>query len=95
VFIISNDLIDDYAYDPALVKQLNTLYTQIKRCKEILSSITQEAGVGRAEILNHIPLKYFIEQAINRWQDTRPATELVLTINANQYHPNIVIDSTL
>jgi two-component system sensor histidine kinase RegB len=96
--IINQELIDDYANQQDLVSQLTIMDTQIMRCKEILSGMTEEAGHARANNIDAIHLKTFIAQAISRWQDTRPETELIVKIQDsqnNQDDPLIIVDSTL
>lgn len=93
--LTNQELIEDHAENQPLVASLNTMQKQIMRCKEILSSMTSEAGLARAEDINHTPLKTFLSSALARWQDTRPAVELITTIDANDYNPDIVLDSTL
>jgi len=93
--IVSQTLMEEYAHDPVLLSHLTILRTQSLRCKEILSTLTQEAGLARAESISSILLKDFIAQALNRWQDTRPATELVQHIAKNTFNPRILFDRTL
>lgn len=56
--------------------KLRTLITQIGRCKEILSLLTNASGRDRVEAAEGLQLSKFIASAITRWQDTRPATTL-------------------
>jgi two-component system sensor histidine kinase RegB len=44
--VISKELAQDLAEQPEQLQQLQILRTQIQRCKEILSSITRNAGQG-------------------------------------------------
>ena len=93
--IISQELRQEYANNTDLAAQLTILQTQTKRCKEILSTLTQEAGAARAQSSAPILLKDFLTQAIARWQDTRPGTELIQTIADNPFNPAILLDRTL
>jgi two-component system sensor histidine kinase RegB len=93
--IISKELIEEYQDHPALIAQLNILRAQALRCKEILTSMTREAGMARAENTSQIDLLDFLTQAIKRWQDTRPATELVIDIAPYETNPRIILDRTL
>lgn len=93
--LITQDLIDTHKDSTEISAPLNTVHKQIKRCKEILSSMTDSAGLARAETIQHISLKAFIESAIERWQDTRPAVSLISNIQANGDNPMIIMDSTL
>ena len=95
ISMISEELRQEYATNPELVADLAVLQTQTKRCKEILSTLTREAGAARAQSNAPILLKDFLTQSIQRWQDTRPATELVQTIADNTFNPPILLDRTL
>ena len=93
--VVSRELTLEYADQPALLQQLMILQKQVSRCKEILSSITHNAGLPRAEESVGLPLRAFLENVIQRWRDTRPATELVVTIPENTSNPLILMDRTV
>lgn len=93
--VVSTELTHDYANQPALLQQLQILRTQVTRCKEILSSITRNAGHSRAEYSLGWTLREFLLEAVQRWRDTRPSTELVVSIADSRYNPTILIDRTL
>jgi two-component system, sensor histidine kinase RegB len=93
--VITKELTLDLAEQPSVIKQLEILRTQISRCKEILSSITFKAGQARADSGNGIRLRDFLESSIQRWRDTRPATELVLDLSTNTFNPIIKLDRAL
>jgi two-component system sensor histidine kinase RegB len=95
ISMMSEELRREYANHPQLSAELNILQTQTKRCKEILSTLTRDAGAARAESTAPILLQDFLTQAIQRWQDTRPATQLILNIVKNSYNPAILLDRTL
>jgi two-component system sensor histidine kinase RegB len=93
--VISKELTQDYAMQPELLAQLEILRTQVSRCKEILSSITRNAGQARAEGTQGVGLRNFLLEAIQRWRDTRPATELLVSLPTTTHNPIILIDRTL
>ncbi|MES2013806.1 MAG: ATP-binding protein [Pseudomonadota bacterium] len=93
--IVCKELSQDYANQPELLQQLTILRTQLSRCKEILSSITHNAGQSRAEAGQGVPLSDFLQDAIQRWRDTQPATELVVSIENTAHNPVIFMDRTL
>jgi two-component system, sensor histidine kinase RegB len=93
--IVSKELTQEYANQPELIAQLNILQKQVSRCKEILSSITRNVGQARADSGQGLPLREFLQDTIQRWRDTRPATELVVTMQSNIVDPMIVMDRTL
>ena len=93
--VISKELTQDYATQPELLAQLEILRTQVSRCKEILSSITRNAGQARAETIQGMGLREFLLEAIQRWRDTQPATELLVNLPITTNNPLILIDRTL
>lgn len=92
--IISKELRQDYANQPELLQQLEILQKQVTRCKEILSSITRNAGQSRADADQYFTLLEFLQEAIQRWRDTRPATELIITMPDTSINPVIFMDRT-
>ena len=95
--VVCKELTQEYANQPELINQLTLLRSQVSRCKEILSSITRDAGQARASDsdIKGILLTDFIEEVIQRWRDTRPATELIVSISKSKVNPLIVMDRTL
>ncbi len=93
--VISNELALELAQQPQQLEQLQIMRNQIMRCKEILSSITRNAGQSRADDGQGQDLREFLLQAIARWQDTRPATELMVRLADEPYNPQIFTDRTL
>jgi two-component system sensor histidine kinase RegB len=92
--IISKELTQEYTNEPALLQQLEILQKQVSRCKEILSSITRNAGQSRADAGQGFTLREFLEEVIQRWRDTRPATELVVSMPTTKLNPTIFMDRT-
>ena len=93
--VVSNELTQEYANQPELLQQLVIMQKQVSRCKEILSSITRSAGQARADAGQGLALREFLQDTIQRWRDTRPATELVVNIPNNAFDPLIIMDRTL
>ena len=93
--VVSKDLANDLSGQPEQLQQLEILRTQINRCKEILSSITRNAGQSRADAGHGLNLREFLQQLIQRWRDTRPATELVVSLADTNENPLIFTDRTM
>jgi len=93
--VISKELARDLSNQPEPLQQLAIIRTQIDRCKEILSSITRNAGQSRADAGHGLPLSQFLQDAIQRWRDTRPATELIVSLSDSASNPLIFTDRTL
>ncbi len=93
--VISTELANDLRDQPEQLLQLEILRKQIGRCKEIISSITRNAGHERSDAGEGQRLRDFLQIVIERWRDTRPATELVVTLCEYQHNPLIFADRTL
>lgn len=93
--VISKELAQDLADQPEKLQQLEILRKQISRCKEIISSITRNAGKSRADTGEGLVLREFLQVLIERWRDTRPATELTVSLCENSSNPLIFSDRTL
>ncbi len=93
--VIIGELAREHANDANLEPSLQLLKTQVKRCKEILTSITISAGEARAETADGQALDQFLEHILSRWQDTRPATPLLKKLQGNLPAPDIVGDRTI
>lgn len=93
--VISKELALDLSNQPEQLEQLAIIRTQIERCKEILSSITRDAGQSRADAGHGLALSHFLQEALQRWRDTRPATELLVNFANSVGNPFIFTDRTL
>jgi two-component system sensor histidine kinase RegB len=93
--VISKELAQELVNQPEQLQQLEILRKQISRCKEIISSITRNAGQSRADAGEGMSLRDFMQALIERWRDTRPATELVVSLCENSSNPLIFTDRTL
>lgn len=93
--VISKELAYELQNQPAQLEQLDLLRTQINRCKDILSSIARNAGQSRADEGQGLPLRVLLLELVERWRDTRPATELEVHIKDNADNPLVFSDRTL
>lgn len=93
--VVSKELAIDLADQPEQLHQLDVISKQIIRCKEILSSIARNAGQSRADAGGGLTLREYLPELIQRWRDTRPATELVVTLCENSFNPFIFADRAL
>ncbi|WP_052177723.1 ATP-binding protein [Methylotenera sp. G11] len=93
--VVSKELANDLTHQPEQLQQLEILRTQINRCKEILSSITRNAGQSRADDGHGSGLREFLHEVTQRWRDTRPATELVISVCSHSSNPQIFTDRAL
>lgn len=93
--VITGEMIDDCVGQSQLAEPLVLLRAQIDRCKDILTSITASAGQQRAEDGRGQALDDFLQQTIDRWQDTRPETVFDCVLQGKLPAPSIAVDRTL
>jgi len=74
--VLAKEMQLDFAKNKDAGKKLSILSAQISRCKEILSSLSASSGQDRAESGQALPISEFLDLAVTRWRDTRPATAL-------------------
>lgn len=93
--VLSKDLENDLAAEPAAAQQLRVLRGQIDRCKHILSSLAVSAGQsqalgGRSQALDH-----YLAQVIAQWRELRPHAVLRQRWEGQRPAPHVVADLTL
>jgi len=93
--VVAGEMATEFSEVPELVTSLTIFRTQIRRCKDILGSITASADQQRAEDQPAEALDSYLDQALARWQDTRPATRLECHLNGDLPAPMIRADRTL
>lgn len=64
------------AADPELVGELEEMQAEVQRCKAIVSDILHSAGQPRGEALESIAVPAFLDDLIEEWRPTHPATQL-------------------
>lgn len=93
--VITRELSLQHAEQPELQRQFDLLRSQVDRCKTILTTLTGSAGQMRAEGASTIALDEFLNQIIQRWQDSRPALRLESNAQGTSPAPQIAADRTL
>lgn len=93
--VLTREMSEEHAGDPALAQDFALLRQQVDRCKEILSSLAASAGQMRGEGSQGLALDDFLEQTLQRWRDTRPALQLDCTLHGTTPAPQIAADRTL
>jgi two-component system sensor histidine kinase RegB len=91
IAVTVGELVREGAAPPA---RLESLRTQIARCKQILGLLTAKAGHARAEGGESMPLDRYVQQALARFQATRPQARVHTDI-AGSAAPVVVADETL
>ena len=93
--VLVKEMQADFAGNKDASKQLSILATQINRCKEILSSLSASSGRDRAESGQALPIGEFLDLAVARWRDARPATALDYQATNAAADSHIFADRTL
>lgn len=95
--IVSGELTD--GFDPEKHEELfenqQILRTQIARCKDILSVLSESAGETRADEGYLIPAEDFIDQTIHHWQNLRDGMLFQLNKSSMPYHARLLFDKTI
>lgn len=92
--VVSKELQHQFANQPIILDQLKIIAAQVQRCKDILSSLSASSGTERAHPGQATSMSAFIQSSLERWRDTRPATQLNINIKPLQ-EVHIFADRTL
>jgi two-component system sensor histidine kinase RegB len=90
--IVLKDLTPDA---PLAESKLNTLRSQVERCKSILGSISAASGEIRAESGSVSKLDDYLPGLMKRWQQSRDDVVVHADFQGSQPAPHIVVDQTL
>ena len=74
--VIAKDFEHLLAKDKNALKKLSILTSQIKRCKEILATLSSASQDIRQKKMAKITINQFISEVVDRWRDTRLSTQL-------------------
>lgn len=66
-----------FTSDPELLQEVDEMQTQIQRCKAIVSGILLSAGETRGESSEKTTIRTFMDELVEEWRNTRPATAFV------------------
>lgn len=80
---------------PAMKAQLNTLRTQVDRCKDALATLSGSAGGVRLTGGRAMPANEFVEQLLDEWRTTRSNANLKTQWSGSRPAPPILADQTL
>lgn len=94
--VVTDELARDCADDARLGRRLAIVRGQIDRCKQVLSSLTGQAGEARAESGRRQRLRACLEALLGEWHQRRPAVRYrVEWENGPAPGPWVVVDRTL
>ncbi len=74
---------------------LKIIREQVDRCKLALTTLSHSAGEELMRGGQMLPVKQYILNIIEQWQQQRPETELILTGNLNKLDAKILAEQTL
>lgn len=93
--VVTTELQQDYAGDPALVEDLRLLRQQVDNCKHILTNMLAAAGQGRAEDAVSQPLNHYFDDLLEKWRLVRPDVAMKAEWQGALPAPRIIADQTL
>lgn len=93
--VVTTELQQEYANEPALVEDLRLLRQQVDNCKHILSDMLASAGQGRAEDAAAQPLDAYFASLLEKWQLVRPGVTVAAEWQGALPAPRIAADQTL
>ncbi len=94
--VVTDEMARDCADDVRLSRRLTIVRGQINRCKQVLSSLTEQAGEARAESGRRQQLRACLDTLIEEWRQRRPeAPYSVDWENGTASGPWVVMDRTL
>lgn len=82
--------------DPELSQEIADMEAEVKRCKSIVTGILLSAGEARGESPVMTTVQGFLDELIEEWRGTRPATSLYYSLDGSpDLGATIVSDSAL
>ena len=93
--VVLGDLTKDYADEPNLAHDLNTLRQQVDSCKHTITRMVATAGEARAEGGTVQPVDEFLRETLERWRLLRPSASLSEQLSGPAPAPSILTEQTL
>ena len=93
--VVLADLTKDYADEPELARDLNTLRSQVDSCKQTITRMVAAAGEARAEGGGAQPVDEFLRETLQRWRLLRPSVSLTEDLSGPTPAPSILTEQTL
>lgn len=93
--ILVDEMATDYAGDPALQKDIQTLAVQLGACKRSLKELVSRANLKEGGTARPSDVVEFVNQVSEQWQLLRPETDLNINVTQTGTSPPIIIDATL
>jgi two-component system sensor histidine kinase RegB len=95
IAVLAEELAADPAMPEAAREDLALLRSQVAACKSIVTRLADRAGAARLEGARAVEADRWMQQAVARWQATRPRASCALTVAGSAPAPQIAVDETL
>lgn len=95
VTVLVKEMALEHSENVDLSQQLGIIEQQIKRCKNSLRELVNQADLREAGKAKTLALQDFIHLLMNQWQLIRPEIKLTLNISVTETAPTITADATL
>ncbi|MGE5468325.1 MAG: sensor histidine kinase [Ignavibacteria bacterium] len=95
IAILTEELAVDPALGDAARADLELLRRQVAACKSIVTRLADRAGAARLEGVRATAADRWVQEAVGRWQATRPRASCAVTIASDAPAPQIAADETL
>lgn len=95
IAVIAEELEADAAMAEAARADLALLRRQVANCKAIITRLADRAGAARLEGARAVAADRWAQEAVARWQATRPRASCALRIAGAAPAPQIAVDATL
>ncbi len=86
---------DARADEPLGERKIGVLRDQVGRCKEILSSLTAQAGAARAEGGKSVALDGWLREILDKWRAMRPEVSVQEDLAGDEPVPQVFAEQTL
>ncbi|MCB1615342.1 MAG: ATP-binding protein [Pseudomonadales bacterium] len=90
ILMLVDELIADNADNPAALKDLHLIKTEIGRCKNSLKKLVSTAENHHQENLPQTTLSHFLEGIFEHWLIIRPDVSSRITINLGAYSTQLI-----
>ncbi len=95
ISVLAEELAADASLPAAARQDVALLREQVAACKAIVTRLADRAGAARLEGARAVAADRWIQEAVARWQSTRPRASCALTIAGAAPAPQIAVDETL
>jgi len=93
--VLATELERDHGSNQDLAQDLQLLRAQADQCKRILTRLTADASAARAEQVDEIDCRQYLQQLRQQWQLLRPQVTPKIDFHGGEPAPKIVVERTL